>query len=132
MSEWMPVRKRPLEVNARGPIDDAETHEVHAGDLEADAGYYIIDDGNATYPVEPSVFRETYNAPSGHEETEGWFTVTKRPVEVEARGPLEKPERISTMEGTVHAETGNYVIRGVDGEVYPVEGDEFDRLYERL
>ena len=37
---------------------------------------------------------------------------------------------IETLEGTMRADIGDYVIRGVQGEFYPCKPDIFDATYE--
>lgn len=37
---------------------------------------------------------------------------------------------IDTLEGTMYADPGDYVIRGVQGEFYPCKPDIFDATYE--
>lgn len=37
---------------------------------------------------------------------------------------------IATLEGTMHAQPGDYIIRGVKGEVYPCKPDLFEATYE--
>lgn len=82
----------------------------------------------------------------------------KRPVEVEAYGPLTRDNlhavatwchgkarlaklagpgrgmhtgvRIETLEGVMTADLGDYVIRGVQGELYPRKPDIFAATYE--
>lgn len=130
--DWFPVRKRQITVKARGPIDTTEQHEVHAGELDASKGDFIIDDGNATYPIDAEILYKTYTVPSNTDELDGWFKVTKRLIEVEARGPLPSAEVVSTLEGTVRAKKGDYIIKGVEGEKHPIRPQEFERLYERL
>jgi hypothetical protein len=61
--------------------------------------------------------------------SEDWTDVRKRPVEVEARKATER-EEIQTREGTVVAEPGDVVLRGVEGEVYPCDPDIFAGTYE--
>ena len=39
--------------------------------------------------------------------------------------------RISTLEGTMRVEAGDWIIRGVKGEFYPVRADIFAKTYER-
>lgn len=75
--------------------------------------------------------------------------VRKRPVEVEAQGPLTYDNAASlahwcgggvnraldtviipTLEGTLSASLGDYIIRGVAGEFYPCKPDIFERTYE--
>ena len=37
---------------------------------------------------------------------------------------------IQTLEGEHHVSVGDYVIRGVNGEIYPCKPDIFDKTYE--
>lgn len=39
---------------------------------------------------------------------------------------------IKTLEGTHHVSVGDYVIRGVQGELYPCKPDIFEKTYELL
>jgi len=39
---------------------------------------------------------------------------------------------ISTLEGTMLASPGNWIIRGVNGELYPCRNDVFEKTYERV
>ncbi|MHB9144713.1 MAG: hypothetical protein ACYC5Y_05180 [Symbiobacteriia bacterium] len=38
--------------------------------------------------------------------------------------------KIKTLEGTMLARQGDYIIRGVNGEFYPCKPDIFERTYE--
>lgn len=37
---------------------------------------------------------------------------------------------ITTLEGTMFASCGDYIIQGVDGEFYPCKPDIFEKTYE--
>lgn len=37
---------------------------------------------------------------------------------------------INTLEGTHHVSVGDYVIKGVNGELYPCKPDIFEKTYE--
>lgn len=37
---------------------------------------------------------------------------------------------IKTLEGTMTAQPGDYIIRGIKGELYPCRGDIFEATYE--
>lgn len=37
---------------------------------------------------------------------------------------------IDTLEGTHHVSVGDYIIRGVNGELYPCKPDIFEKTYE--
>lgn len=39
---------------------------------------------------------------------------------------------IETLEGTMLASPGDYIIKGVDGEYYPCKPHIFEQTYERL
>jgi len=39
---------------------------------------------------------------------------------------------IETLEGTMHALPGDYIIRGVEGEFYPCKPDIFEQTYEPI
>ena len=39
---------------------------------------------------------------------------------------------IKTLEGDHHVSVGDYVIRGVKGELYPCKPDIFEETYERV
>lgn len=40
--------------------------------------------------------------------------------------------KISTMEGDMYASNGDYIIRGVQGELYPCKPDIFEATYEAV
>lgn len=56
----------------------------------------------------------------------------KKPVIVEAEGPITRPQTIETLEGTMRADVGDYIITGVQGERYPCKADIFKATYERV
>lgn len=62
-------------------------------------------------------------------ELDEWTGVRKRSAVVEARR-VEESQWMETPWGTMHAIPGDVLIRGVNGEVYPVPPDEFERAYE--
>ena len=37
---------------------------------------------------------------------------------------------IETLEGTMHADYGDYIIKGVNGELYPCKPNIFEKTYE--
>lgn len=39
---------------------------------------------------------------------------------------------IKTLEGNHHASVGDYIIQGVNGEIYPCKPDIFDKTYEKV
>ncbi|HFI0405727.1 TPA: hypothetical protein ACGOYB_001831 [Streptococcus suis] len=57
--------------------------------------------------------------------------VRKIPVVVDAE-QISEVQYIETLEGTMKASAGDWIITGVDGERYPVKPDIFARTYEIL
>ena len=53
----------------------------------------------------------------------------KKPVEVEAY-QTDTEVLIETLEGTMKAAPGDYIITGVKGEQYPCKPDIFNMTYE--
>ena len=39
---------------------------------------------------------------------------------------------IKTLEGNIHTSVGDYIIRGVNGELYPCKPDIFEKTYEEV
>lgn len=39
---------------------------------------------------------------------------------------------IYTLEGTMRADIGDYIVKGVDGEFYPCKADIFEKTYEEI
>ena len=39
---------------------------------------------------------------------------------------------ISTLEGNMKADIGDYIIKGVQGELYPCKPDIFEKTYEKV
>lgn len=55
----------------------------------------------------------------------------KKPVVIEAF-KTEVEMKIETLEGTMTASPGDYVITGVKGEQYPCKPDIFEATYEEV
>lgn len=39
---------------------------------------------------------------------------------------------IKTLEGTHHVSVGDYIIQGIQGELYPCKPDIFEKTYEKV
>lgn len=39
---------------------------------------------------------------------------------------------VDTLKGPMNATEGDYIIKGVDGEIYPCKQEEFERRYELI
>lgn len=55
---------------------------------------------------------------------------TKKPVRIDAYQTDEEIE-IETLEGTMKADVGDYIIKGVKGELYPCKPDVFNMTYSK-
>jgi len=53
----------------------------------------------------------------------------KRPVVIEAY-QTDRQVKIVTLEGTMIADPGDWIITGVKGEMYPCKPDIFEMTYE--
>ena len=60
-----------------------------------------------------------------------WGKFRKKPVVVEAR-MLTEDQLVGTAEGVMHGRTGDWLIRGVEGELYPCKDSVFRRTYEAV
>lgn len=54
----------------------------------------------------------------------------KKPVVIEAEGPITESQDIVTLEGTMRADVGDFIITGVQGERYPCKPDIFAATYD--
>jgi len=52
------------------------------------------------------------------------------PVRVSYKDPDNPVLKIPTLEGTMTAKVGDYIIKGVHGEFYPCKPDIFEETYE--
>lgn len=52
----------------------------------------------------------------------------KKPVVVEAYQVFEEVE-IETLEGVMKASPGDWIVKGINGEKYPVKPDIFEKTY---
>lgn len=79
-------------------------------------------------PVEIEAFR------LGHDSYPDWFTNHKDNLGVTSeRHPNGRiTAHIRTLEGTIYANRGDYIIKGVAGEIYPCRSDIFEATYEEV
>lgn len=57
------------------------------------------------------------------------FKAIKKPIKVEVE-VLEEDTIISTLEGDMLGHKGDYLITGVNGEVYPCKKEIFEKTYD--
>ncbi|MBB1096126.1 MULTISPECIES: hypothetical protein [Lactobacillaceae] len=56
------------------------------------------------------------------------YKVVKKSIPVEAY-QTKKPLDIKTLEGVMHANAGDWIITGVEGEQWPVKKEIFEKTY---
>lgn len=57
----------------------------------------------------------------------------KKPVVIQAyQNTGKEPISIKTLEGTMRADVGDWIITGVKGEQYPCKPDIFEATYEKV
>lgn len=57
--------------------------------------------------------------------------VMKKPIPVDAF-QAKHPCDIKTLEGVMHANVGDWIVTGVDGEQWPVKKEIFEKTYNIL
>lgn len=60
---------------------------------------------------------------------EEWEAFRKKPVVIAAK-EMKKPFCVSTIEGDMEGKKGDYLIIGVEGEMYPCDQRIFKKTYE--
>jgi RyR domain len=88
--------------------------------MRADAGDWAVQEDGKIWSVRDDIFRDTYE-PAGDGQ---W----RRKGPVQAR-PARPGETVNTLEGATAAADGDWVVRGSNGDQWPVPGDEFARRY---
>lgn len=61
----------------------------------------------------------------------GWYLYKKKPVTIKAVELTEEVE-IETREGILKGYKGDFLIEGIEGEIYPCGKDIFRKTYEAL
>lgn len=54
----------------------------------------------------------------------------KKPIVIKAYRNMGLPISITTLEGTMTCNTGDWIIIGINGEVYPCKDDIFQKTYQ--
>lgn len=70
----------------------------------------------------------------GYERFPKWAEEALLDGRLKIAGELHKEEYllVKTLEGTMRANPGVYIVKGVDGELYPCQYEIFKRTYERV
>ena len=59
-----------------------------------------------------------------------WVIAAASFIEISLDGEVVGRIRLETLEGTMTAQPGDWIVRGVKGEVYSVQPDIFEATYE--
>ena len=84
--------------------------------------------------VKKPVMIECFQYDGDLKDTNGEFYVCPWAVEAFQNGTIYFKDQgemyIKTLEGDHHVSVGDYVIRGVNGELYPCKPDIFEKTYD--
>lgn len=58
--------------------------------------------------------------------------IDNQDLRVDYKDPENPVIKIETLEGTMNASVGDYIIKGVNGEFYPCKPDIFSKTYEEV
>lgn len=91
----------------------------------------------AKYTKKP-VIVEAFKYDGDLKDSDGYYYVPEWAVQANTEGILFYDEFqgipgelfIKTLEGDMHASVGDYIIKGVDGELYPCKSSIFEKTYE--
>lgn len=84
-------------------------------------------------PVEVEAYRWTGSINQEPEPVWASEAMRSGKIVIYRNDPHSAPEMlVSTLEGTMLARIGDYIIRGVKGEIYPCKPDIFAETYEKV
>ncbi|MEK4425879.1 hypothetical protein [Solibacillus sp. FSL K6-1523] len=87
----------------------------------------------AKYRKKPVVI-DAFKWTGGHDQVEDpeWIieAIKKGEVRISGLNDTEICMQIDTLEGVATAQKGDYIIRGIQGEIYPCKPDIFKATYE--
>jgi hypothetical protein len=91
--------------------------------MQAEAGDWEVQSDGKTWSVRDDIFHASYEPA----EDGSW----RRKGRVQAR-PAQPGETVNTLEGPTAAADGDWVVRGAEGEQWPVPGHEFAQRYAEV
>ena len=80
------------------------------------------------YRKKPVVVEAKFLTDENKDQVFNWISCSKQPVFVKGKPAI----KIHTLEGTMTASIGDYIIKGVEGEFYPCKPDIFRKAYEKV
>jgi hypothetical protein len=124
--EWRPVRAKGDQPIVRARRAEADcTVETRGGSLQAKGGedFIVQSENGDTAIVRGDIFERTYEPLA-----DGRFR--KRSDVIFHAFTLDRPALVHTLEGPQKADTGDWVMEGVSGELWPVSRAEADAKYQ--
>lgn len=109
---------------------ETDLDAMHFLQDEWDFGGYLPQPKIGEYRKMPVVVRAVQVTRENLHAVEAWVRTNHAKAEIAAEWDT-LGLRIKTLEGTVFADVGDYVIQGVKGEFYPCDPDVFHATYER-
>lgn len=58
-----------------------------------------------------------------------WYV--KKPIPVKAT-QIDIPFKVETMEGILEGKAGDYLVEGIEGELYPCDKEVFENTYVKI
>ena len=58
-----------------------------------------------------------------------WVNAIKKPIAIEV-SQMAEPFVVETLEGTMKGKAGDWLMRGINGEMYPCDHDIFRNSYD--
>jgi len=87
-------------------------------------------------PVVIEAFQLTYEMAKGEEKVPEWFSLVTKNSEVKVfvTDKIQDSQycEIKTLEGIMRADAKDFIIQGVNGEIYPCKPDIFEKTYEEV
>jgi len=87
-------------------------------------------------PVIIEAFQLTWKMAKGNEIVPSWFinAINAKVVKVGYTDKITNSQytEIKTLEGTMRANGNDWIIQGINGELYPCKPDIFDKTYEEV
>jgi hypothetical protein len=121
-SRWQRFRRIGTVIAEQQPT--AWTWTTQSGHtMRGDAGDWLVRDPDSgdSWSVRDNIFRSQYEYIDGQRWRRGGTVLAR---------PARDGETVDTLEGPTTASTGDWVVKGEQGEQWPVPHDEFDRRYE--
>lgn len=79
---------------------------------------------------EDTPFEQIYETGTAFDEFPDWLEAVMESGAISTRVPYDFRIGIKTLEGTMWADAGDYIIRGVKDELYPCKPDVFELTYD--